>query len=278
MSNNQASVRLRSTAHEINGRKRHITVDTLGLPVVITVTPADIQDRGYAGDLADWACERRWLTLRIVSRPKGTKGFVVLPRRWKVEHTIGWCMNAHRTACEYERLSLSPRDDDAAVPAVLRGGSVQGKAQEGEEDHQGSTADNRRVGEVEDREVLNRDEVDDVPPEDPRRPEDPVSQVTKRTPQQQAQGESPREAVELARDAHDDHDDRERDRREHSSERLAHIERRTRVAYHLESEHAADNADGLAVLQPRDGQELAAQVQRVGETSCCQQGSQIALS
>ncbi|MGW7244650.1 transposase [Streptomyces sp. NPDC054804] len=52
------------------------------------------------------AAERRhlWLTLRIVSRPKGTKGFVVLPRRWKVERTIGWCMNARRNARDYERL------------------------------------------------------------------------------------------------------------------------------------------------------------------------------
>ncbi len=115
-------------AKKINGRKRHITVDTLGLPVMITVTPADIQDRdaardvfwrlrltqpqitqvwadrGYAGELVDWARERLWLTLRIVSRPKGTKGFVVLPRRWKVERTIGWCMNARRNARDYERL------------------------------------------------------------------------------------------------------------------------------------------------------------------------------
>ncbi|MFC7014530.1 transposase [Streptomyces viridiviolaceus] len=94
-----------TAAHWINGRKRHITVDTLGLPVMITVTPADIQDRdaardvfwrlrltqpqitqiwadrGYAGDLVDWARDRFCLTLRIVSRAKGTKGFVVLPRR-----------------------------------------------------------------------------------------------------------------------------------------------------------------------------------------------------
>ncbi len=31
----------------------------------------------------NWARDRLWLTLRIVSRPKGAKGFVVLPRRWK---------------------------------------------------------------------------------------------------------------------------------------------------------------------------------------------------
>ncbi|MFD8262586.1 hypothetical protein ACFV19_27560 [Streptomyces griseoluteus] len=40
----------------------------------------------------------------IVSRPKGTQGFDVLPRRWKVERTIGWCMNARRNARDYERL------------------------------------------------------------------------------------------------------------------------------------------------------------------------------
>lgn len=81
-------------AKKINGRERHITVDTLGLPVMITVTPADIQDRDatrdiswrlrltqprinqvwadrcYAGDLVDWARDRLWLSLRIVSRPK----------------------------------------------------------------------------------------------------------------------------------------------------------------------------------------------------------------
>ncbi|WP_327425656.1 transposase (plasmid) [Streptomyces sp. NBC_01527] len=73
-----------NTAKNINGRKRHITLDTSGLSVMITVTPADIQDRdtageifwrlrltqlqitqiwadrGYAGDLVDWARERLW--------------------------------------------------------------------------------------------------------------------------------------------------------------------------------------------------------------------------
>ncbi|WP_327686451.1 transposase [Streptomyces sp. NBC_00467] len=62
-------------------------------------------DRGYAGDLVDWARDRLWLSLRIVSWSKGVKGFLVLPRRWKVERTIGWCMNACRTPRDYERLS-----------------------------------------------------------------------------------------------------------------------------------------------------------------------------
>lgn len=57
--------------------------------------------RGYAGDLVGWARDRHWLTLRIVSRPEGVKGFVVLPRRWRVERAIGWCLNARRSARDY---------------------------------------------------------------------------------------------------------------------------------------------------------------------------------
>lgn len=41
---------------------------------------------------------------KTVSRPKGAKGFVVLPRRWRVERTIGWTMRARRNARNYERL------------------------------------------------------------------------------------------------------------------------------------------------------------------------------
>lgn len=62
-----------------------------GLPVMITVTPADFQGRdvardvfwrlpprsgadcGYACDLVDLVHERLWLTLRIVSRPEGVR-------------------------------------------------------------------------------------------------------------------------------------------------------------------------------------------------------------
>jgi hypothetical protein len=94
-------------AKKINGRKRHITVDTLGLPVMITVTPADVQDRdaardvflrlrltqpqitqvwadrGYASDLVNWARDRLWLTLRIVSRPKASRASSSCPAAGK---------------------------------------------------------------------------------------------------------------------------------------------------------------------------------------------------
>ncbi|CAM5624971.1 hypothetical protein SCYAM73S_06861 [Streptomyces cyaneofuscatus] len=39
-----------------------------------------------------------------VSRPKDTSGFIVLPRRWVVEQSLAWMMNARRHARDYERL------------------------------------------------------------------------------------------------------------------------------------------------------------------------------
>ncbi|MFE9445404.1 transposase [Streptomyces sp. NPDC006602] len=41
---------------------------------------------------------------RCPQRGDRQRGFVVLPRRWKVERTIGWCMSARRNARDYERL------------------------------------------------------------------------------------------------------------------------------------------------------------------------------
>lgn len=115
-------------AKMINGRKRHLAVDTKGFPVMIMVTPADMRDRdaarellwrlrlmhpkitqvwadsAYAGQLVIWAEDLLHMTLKTVSRPKGAKGFVVLPRRWRVERTLGWIMNTRRSARDYERL------------------------------------------------------------------------------------------------------------------------------------------------------------------------------
>ena len=132
----------------INGRKRHVAVGTKGFPVMIMVTPADMQDRdaarellwrlrlthpqitqvwadsAYAGQLVTWAEDFLHITLKTVSRPKGAKGFVVLPRRWRVERTRGWIMNARRNARDYERL---PRHSEAhlnwALITLMAGGS-----------------------------------------------------------------------------------------------------------------------------------------------------------
>jgi transposase len=112
---------------KINGRKRHLAVDTLGLVLTVIVTAASVQDRdgacrllallrerlstivlvwadgGYAGRLVSWACQVLTLTVTIVKRSDDTTGFVVLPRRWVVERTFGWLMRYRRLVRDYER-------------------------------------------------------------------------------------------------------------------------------------------------------------------------------
>ena len=115
----------------IKGRKRHLLVDTLGLVLAVIVTTACVQDRngarlllrqlrgfckklrliwvdgGYRGKLMDWVSERFRFQLRPVVRPKGSKGFVLLPRRWVVERTFAWLGQARRLCKDYERNSQS---------------------------------------------------------------------------------------------------------------------------------------------------------------------------
>jgi putative transposase len=50
-------------------------------------------DQAYAGDLIAWLWALRpWRNIRLdmVRRPEGTKGFLLLPKRWIVERTFGW--------------------------------------------------------------------------------------------------------------------------------------------------------------------------------------------
>jgi transposase len=113
---------------KINGTKRHLAVDALGLLLTVLVTAASVQDRdaakpllwnlrkafpavklawadgGYAGKLVTWAATRLKpkLTLEIVKRPDDLHTFKVLPRRWVVERTLSWI--TRRTVRDYERL------------------------------------------------------------------------------------------------------------------------------------------------------------------------------
>jgi transposase len=42
--------------------------------------------------------------LEIVRKPKGQKGFSVLPGRWRVERTFAWLCRNRRLKCDDERL------------------------------------------------------------------------------------------------------------------------------------------------------------------------------
>jgi transposase len=112
---------------KINGRKRHIAVDALGLLLTVLITTGGVQDRdaakpllwnlrkafrtvrlvwadsGYAGKLVTWTKTKLRLTLLIVRRTDKHK-FTVLPRRWVVERTFAWITRSRRTVRDYERL------------------------------------------------------------------------------------------------------------------------------------------------------------------------------
>jgi transposase len=113
-------------AKKINGRKRFIVTDTLGLLLVVCVMAASVQDRdgakttllslylatpvryvlgdaGFAGKLVDWTTRILHTTLHIVRKPAGQKGFVLIPRRWPVERTLAWLTAHRRLARDYER-------------------------------------------------------------------------------------------------------------------------------------------------------------------------------
>ena len=112
---------------KINGRKRHLLVDTLGLVLSVVVHSAALQDRdgaklllpallrfgwvrkvfadgGYAGQLLQWVSNLipgRGLQLEIIKRTDA--GFKILPKRWVVERTFAWLGRYRRLAKDYER-------------------------------------------------------------------------------------------------------------------------------------------------------------------------------
>jgi putative transposase len=125
----------------VNGRKRHLLVDTTGLVLKAVVHPANIPDRtgaklvladlgglfprlrhlwldaGYAGALPTWIEQhlgwsveivrraRRWVWVRADEEPPPLpSGFEVLPRRWVVERTCGWLGRQRRQSKDYEAL------------------------------------------------------------------------------------------------------------------------------------------------------------------------------
>ena len=127
---------------KVQGRKRHIVTDTLGLLLVVMVTAASVQDRdggaeifkrvhklvpslhhvfadgGYAGKLLAKA-KRYWkLSVEVVSKPAGQRGFAVLPRRWVVERTFAWLVRWRRLVHDYERF---PETHEAFVKWAMIG-------------------------------------------------------------------------------------------------------------------------------------------------------------
>jgi len=64
-------------------------------------------DGGYAGKLVVWVQETFGWMLEIVKRSDDMTGFVVLPKRWIVERTLGWLGRYRRHSKDYEYLEQS---------------------------------------------------------------------------------------------------------------------------------------------------------------------------
>ena len=116
---------------KVNGRKRHILVDSMGLLLLVVVHAANLQDRdgaklvlkkargrfprlkliwadgGYAGKLIDWVEQTCGWVLEIVKRNADLTGFHVLPHRWVVERTFGWLGRYRRFSKDYEEFTES---------------------------------------------------------------------------------------------------------------------------------------------------------------------------
>jgi putative transposase len=116
---------------KVNGRKRHLLVDTLGLLMAVLVTSAAVSDPAgakrlfkrlggagkkirliwvdgtYRGHLLEWVILHCHFRLQPVLRPKNQQGFAVLPRRWVVERTFAWITQCRRLGKDYEVLTES---------------------------------------------------------------------------------------------------------------------------------------------------------------------------
>src|SRR5581483_7005877 len=119
---------------KINGVKRHIIVDSLGLVLVVAVSAACADDGTYAPEVLrrltadhlirltevradskyrnnhlDAYLEESGATyrIRVVKRPDGSVGWVKLPKRWVVERTFAWLGRYGRHSRDYERRTES---------------------------------------------------------------------------------------------------------------------------------------------------------------------------
>jgi putative transposase len=116
----------------INGRKRHIVVDTMGCLLIVLVHAANIYDGhaarkvlsalfllvdtvkriwadgAYKGEeFIQWVKAQFDCVLEVVEKKKTGEGFQVVPYRWIVERTFAWLGRSRRLSKDYERKPTS---------------------------------------------------------------------------------------------------------------------------------------------------------------------------
>jgi transposase len=134
-SSSGGSERGRDNAKKVNGRKRHILVDSLGLLLAVVVSAGDVDDAKAAelllpalgqppcghvrqvfvdnkyrnNQLALWTAQQERYRLVPVLRPKDAVGWIRLPQRWVVERTFGWFIRSRRLSVDREKSAESSR-------------------------------------------------------------------------------------------------------------------------------------------------------------------------
>lgn len=116
---------------KINGRKRTILVDTLGLPLAIKVSSANMSDNeagilaleelkgnvprlkkitadnGYKLAFTEHVKDNFAWEVEIVQKPESSKGFIPQKNRWQVERTFSWLNFRRRLFKDVEKLAES---------------------------------------------------------------------------------------------------------------------------------------------------------------------------
>ena len=112
---------------QVNGRKRSLIVDTMGLLMRVVVHAADLSDlvggklvaalvqrltttiqtvfgdQHYGGQFAEQVRRDYGWTVEVKQRPPDADGFVVIAKRWVVERTFGWLTWFRRLSKDYEQ-------------------------------------------------------------------------------------------------------------------------------------------------------------------------------
>src|SRR5437763_308870 len=119
----------RDNAKNVDGRKRHIVVDSMGLLLAVLVTSAAVDDAAAAPELFarlagqpmgkvvrmyadskyhnfklyEWVAEHAKWDMEIIRRPADKRGWVKLPIRWTVERTYAWLGRCRRLSKDREK-------------------------------------------------------------------------------------------------------------------------------------------------------------------------------